>query len=145
MLGQFGMMGRIGEAVREKEGLAYYAASSLNSWPLSVPGKSRHGVNPKNLDKVKDIIIKELDRFIAMPISEDELNDSKANYIGRLPLSLESNDGVASVILNIERYQLGLDYVREYPSKVNSVQPDDILEVASKYIDTDRLLIVSAG
>ena len=35
ILGQFGMMGRIGEAVREKEGLAYYAASSLNSWPLS--------------------------------------------------------------------------------------------------------------
>ena len=56
------------------------------------------------------------------PVTEDELNDSKANYIGRLPLSLESNDGVASVMLNIERYQLGLDYVKEYPARVNAVQ-----------------------
>ena len=145
VLGQFGMMGRIGEAVREKEGLAYYAASSLNSWPLSGSWEVEAGVNPKNLEKTKDIIINELDRFVNTPVSEDELNDSKANYIGQLPLSLESNDGVAGVMLNIERYQLGLDYVREYPSKVNGVQPDDILEVARKYIDTDRLVIVSAG
>jgi len=46
ILGQFGMMGRIGEVVREKSGLAYYAGSSLNaglgpgSWEVSA------GVNP---------------------------------------------------------------------------------------------------
>jgi zinc protease len=31
ILGQFGMMGRIGDVVREKSGLAYYAYSSLNA------------------------------------------------------------------------------------------------------------------
>ena len=32
ILGQFGMMGRIGDAVRERAGLAYHASTSLNSW-----------------------------------------------------------------------------------------------------------------
>ena len=46
ILGQFGMMGRIGQSVREKSGLAYYAYSSLSagigpgSWSVSA------GVNP---------------------------------------------------------------------------------------------------
>ena len=31
ILGQFGMMGRIGDVVREKSGLAYYASSSLSA------------------------------------------------------------------------------------------------------------------
>jgi zinc protease len=58
---------------------------------------------------------------------------------------LESNNGVAGVILNIERYQLGLDYVREYPSKINAIQPEDVLETARRYISPDKLIIVSAG
>jgi zinc protease len=33
VLGQFGMMGRIGKAIRENAGLAYYAASSLSGGP----------------------------------------------------------------------------------------------------------------
>ena len=145
VLGQFGMMGRIGEAVREKEGLAYYAASSVNSWVMSGSWEVMAGVNPKNIEKARDIIINELERFINEPVSNEELNDSKANFIGRLPLSLESNDGVASVILNMERYQLGLDYIRSYPARINAIQSEDILEVAKKYIDLNALLIVSAG
>ncbi|MCK7476138.1 MAG: hypothetical protein MZV49_27590 [Rhodopseudomonas palustris] len=56
------------------------------------------------------MIIKELERFCTEPVSQSELEDSKSNYIGRLPLSLESNAGVANSILNLERFNLGLDY-----------------------------------
>ena len=45
----------------------------------------------------------------------------KANFIGRLPLSLESNGGVANALLNIERHHLGLDYYRRYADLVNEV------------------------
>ena len=71
--------------------------------------------------------------------------DSRSNFIGRLPLSLESNGGVASALLNMERYDLGLDYYRRYPDLVKAITPDDILVVARKYIDPDRLVLASAG
>ncbi|MBL8092143.1 MAG: insulinase family protein, partial [Anaerolineales bacterium] len=74
-----------------------------------------------------------------------ELEDSKANYIGRLPLSLESNGGVVSAILNIHRYELGMDYYQRYESLVRSVTRDDVVEVARKYIDPSRLVIATAG
>jgi len=145
VLGQFGMMGRIGEVVREKSGLAYYASSSLGAgigpgtWEVSA------GVNPKNLKKAIGLIEKELRRFIKSGVTKQELADSQANYIGRLPLSLESNSGVANAILNIERYGLGLDYYQRYVGMVREVTRADVLETARKYIDPDRLVIATAG
>jgi len=145
VLGQFGMMGRIGNVVREKSGLAYYAYSSLNSGIGPGSWEVNAGVNPKNLNKAIDLVEKELKKFVKQGVTKNELEDSKANYIGRLPLSLESNGGVVSAILNIHRYELGMDYYQRYESLVRSVTRDDVVEVARKYIDPSRLVIATAG
>jgi zinc protease len=145
ILGQFGMMGRIGDVVREKSGLAYYAYSSLSagigpgSWEINA------GVNPKNVAKVTTLIVDELKRFVQEGVMADELADSQAHFIGRLPISLESNGGVANALLNIERHQLGLDYYQRYESLVNEVGRDDVLNTARKFIDPDKLIIAIAG
>jgi zinc protease len=145
VLGQFGMMGRIGEVVREKSGLAYYAGSSLNaglgpgSWEVSA------GVNPKNVKKATELIVSELKRFVDSGVTADELADTQANFIGRLPLSLESNGGVANALLNIERYDLGLDYYWRYEGLVREVTSDRVLAAARKFIDPNKLVIAVAG
>ena len=145
ILGQFGMMGRIGDSVREKAGLAYYASTSLNAWIEAGSWEVSAGVNPSNINKAADLIIKELERFSSEPVSQGELEDSKSNFIGRLPLSLESNSGVANAVLNLERFNLGLDYLQRYPSLIEAITPEDILKAAKKYIDPQKLIIVSAG
>jgi len=145
ILGQFGMMGRIGESVREKAGLAYYAYSSLSagigpgSWEVDA------GVSPTNVQKTIDLIIDELERFVQEGVTDDEVAGSKSNFIGRLPLSLESNGGVAGALLNIERNELGLDYYYKYADLVNQVTRDEILETARKFIDPEKLAIAVAG
>ena len=145
ILGQFGMMGRIGDVVREKSGLAYYAFSSLNaglgpgSWEVSA------GVSPQNVKKASELIVGELKRFVQEGVTADELADTKANFVGRLPISLESNGGVANALLNIERHNLGLDYYRRYEGLVNEVTAEDVLTTARKFIDPDKLAIAVAG
>lgn len=145
VLGQFGMMGRIGESVRERSGLAYYAYSNLSAgvgpgtWTVSA------GVNPANVNKAGDLVVKELKRFVKEGVTKEELADSQANFIGRLPLSLESNGGVANALLNIERYGLGLDYYHRYAGLVKAVARPAILETARRHIDPDRLAVAIAG
>ena len=145
ILGQFGMMGRIGDVVREQEGLAYHASTSLNGWITAGTWEVSAGVNPANLTRAIDLILGELRRFISEPVTSDELHDSQANYTGRLPLSLESNAGVANAVLSLERFQLGLDYYQRYAGLVESVTPAQILEVARCYLNPDTFAIVSAG
>ncbi|GAP20647.1 M16 family metallopeptidase [Leptolinea tardivitalis] len=145
ILGQFGMMGRIGDVVREKSGLAYHASASLNSWIEAGSWEVSAGVNPANLKRTVDLVIQELKRFTSELVTAEELADSQANFTGRLPLSLESNGGVAGALLNIERFQLGLDYYRRYADIVNSVTPELILETARQYIHPDKVAVISAG
>lgn len=145
ILGQFGMYGRIGDVVRERSGMAYYAYASLNSGTGPGSWEVAAGINPSNLDKTIDLVKIEISRFIREPVAKDELSDSQANYIGRLPLSLESNNGMASALLNLERFELGLDYYRSYASMVRSVTPEQILSVAQCYLDPQRMVISSAG
>ncbi len=145
VLGQFGLGGRIGDVVREKSGLAYYASSSLSagvgpgSWTVGA------GVNPKNVKKTIDLIVGEVRRFVQEGVSAEELADSQSNFVGRLPLALESNMGVANALLNIERYRIGLDYYRRYPSLVQAVTLEEVLETARRYLDPARLVIAIAG
>jgi zinc protease len=145
ILGVFGMMGRIGEVVREKAGLAYYAYSSLSGGMGPGPWYVSAGVDPHNVEQALELARQEIERFAGEPVTADELADSKSNFIGRLPLSLESNSGMASAILNLERYDLGLDYYRRYPDLVRAVTGEEILETARRYWIADRLGVGIAG
>jgi zinc protease len=58
---------------------------------------------------------------------------------------LESYSGVVSALLNIHRYDLGMDYYQRYEGMVRSVTRAKVLEVARKYIDPDRLVIATSG
>ena len=145
ILGQFGMMGRIGEAVREKAGLAYYASSSLGGGPGPAPWDISAGVNPANIQQATDLIIQEIRRFTSQPVNAEELADSQSSYTGSLPLSLESNHGVARALISVERYQLGLDYYLRYADLINTVTREQILAAAQRYLDPDRLAIAIAG
>ncbi len=145
ILGEFGMMGRIGQSVREDTGLAYYAYSSLNiglgpgTWEMIA------GVNPTNVEQTITLITDEVRRFTSELVTEEELEDSKSFFLGRIPFLLESNNGLAASLLNIERFNLGLDYFRRYPQLVEAVSRSDILEASRKYLNPDRLAIGIAG
>ena len=145
VLGVFGMMGRLGKTVREEQGLAYYCGSQLNGGPGPGPWRVSAGINPANVQLAIDSTLREVERITTDLVSEDELADNKANFIGRLPLNLESNEGVASSILNIETYQLGLDYLRGYADMINAISRVDLLGAARKYLNPKAYALAVAG
>jgi zinc protease len=145
ILGRFGLLGRIGEAVRESAGLAYSAYSVLSGGPGPGPWQVLAGVNPKNEQQAIELIFEELKKFVSKKVSKDELLENQMHYIGRLPLQLESNEGVGSALVHIERYELGLDYYQRYPELIGGITRDQILEVARRFIDPERMAIAVAG
>ncbi len=145
ILGRFGMMGRIGEAVRVSAGLAYYAYSAISGGPGPGPWQVVAGVNPKDENRAIEIVQKEIKRFTSRHVSDEELFENKANFIGRLPMQLESNEGVAGAISHIERYSLGLDYYQRYQNLVAGITCDQVLAVGKRYLDPDRLAVAIAG
>jgi zinc protease len=145
ILGRFGLYGRIGDRVREAAGLAYYAYSSLSGGPGPGAWQVIAGVNPVNIERAVELIRDEIKRFVTKRVSQEELNDNQANFIGRLPLQLESNEGVARSIVHLERYGLGLDYYQRYPEIIAGIKRDQILKITQRFLHPDRLAVAVAG
>lgn len=145
ILGEFGMMGRLGQNVREKQGLAYTASSRLRGGRGQGAWTASAGVNPQHVRRAVASMLDEIKRMTSELVSEEELADNKANFTGRLPLSLESNEGVAGSILNMETYQLGLDYLRNYADMINAITREDILQAAQHYMSPAAYALAVAG
>lgn len=145
ILGQFGMMGRIGAEVRERLGLAYYAFSRLEGGIGAGPWGVTAGVSPANVQLAVDSIVNEIRRITTELVSEEDLADNQANYTGHLPLQLESNEGLAGAILNMEIFELGLDYLVKYHDTIYSITREDLLAAAQLYLNPDAYILAVAG
>lgn len=145
ILGQFGMMGRLGSVVRDQHGLAYSIGSGNRGTKLGGLWSISAGVNPENLERALDLTIAEVKRFIDTPVTEEELNDVKSYQKGVMPLMLESNRGMAEAILCVEHYQLGLDYYRDIDAKLAKITAEEIQAISQKYISLEHMAIATAG
>jgi len=145
IFGVFGMYGRLGDVVREKHGLAYYVYSQVAGGLGPGPWQIVAGVNPKNVELAIELTIKEIVRLTTRKVSAEELADNKSLFVGRLPLQLETNEGVAGMLESIELYNLGLDYLRRYPSLVSAITRKQVQAVAAKYLDLNRYAVAVAG
>ncbi|MBN1439267.1 MAG: insulinase family protein [Anaerolineales bacterium] len=145
ILGVFGMYGRIGDAVREAEGLAYYSMSTLSGGVGPGPWMVLAGVNPDNVPRAVELIRREISRFTGSKVARGELADSQASIIGRIPLQMESNEGMAGSLMNIEMFNLGLDYYQRFPGLIRAITADQILEAARHYLHPERMVLAVAG
>lgn len=133
ILGRLGLMGRLGSKVRDEEGLAYYVYSQAQAGFIAGPWTVRAGVNPRNLDKAIDGILREIEGLKREPVRDGELDDAQEYVIGSLAVRLETDAGIALALLEIELFDLGLDYLLRFPAVIRAVTPDEIKAVATRY------------
>jgi zinc protease len=144
ILGRLGLMGRLGATVRDEEGLAYYVYSQAQAGFLAGPWAVRAGVNPKNVDRAVQGILREIRGVQREPVREGELPDAQNYLIGSLAVRLETDAGIAQALLEIELFELGLDYLIRYPAIIRGVTPEAIGAAASRYFALDGYIVAMA-
>lgn len=145
ILGRLGLGGRIGANVRERLGLAYSAYSLLVGYQESGMWMVRAGVGPGNVDQALAAIMAELEAFSRNPVTQQELDDAKGFLLGSLPMRLERAAGMVNLLLAMERYQLGFDYLQRYPERIGGLTAEDLLAVVQQHIRPDQSVTVVAG
>ncbi|MBS1252960.1 MAG: putative zinc protease [Anaerolineales bacterium] len=145
ILGTFGIGGRLGDSVRDEQGMAYYISSRLSAHLGRGPWRVFTGVNPANVARAIDTILAEIHRIQDEAVSEEELDDAKSYMTGSLPLGLETNEGVASTLLDMELFELGLDYVQRYPDLINAITVEQVQQAAQRVFPRDAYALAIAG
>ena len=145
VLGEFGMMGRIGQNVREEQGLAYYASSHLAGGLGPAPWSANAGTAPGDIDKVVSGIKLEIMRIQNELVAPAELADCQSYRVGSLPVSLETNIALADTMVDLELYNLGLDFLQRFPDLMHNISAEEVQIAAQKYLSSEQLVVTAAG
>lgn len=145
ILGQIGMGGRLGEQVREEQGMAYYCYSDIEADLEAGPWLAMAGVGPEDVEPAIEAILAEIEGFRADGPSAEELADTRDYLTGSLVLGLETSDGIAASLIGIERHGLGLDYIERYPSIIANIRCEDVTAAARTYLSSENYVIAVAG
>jgi zinc protease len=145
ILGQYAIGGRLGDRIREREGMAYYALGSLDANVIPGPLMIRAGVSPENVDRTVAAIDEELISFANDGPTEKEMSESRQYLIGSMPRTLETNLGIANYLQTEEFFGLGLDYDLRVPELLGRVTRDAVIAAARRTLVPSRATIVIAG
>lgn len=144
VLGQYGMGGRLGENIRERQGMAYYAYSSFDAARIPGPLLVRAGVDPANVDRTIAAIDHEIQRIASEGVTRVERDDAVRYLIGSIPRLLETNAGIAQFLLTVEQFGLGDDFEARLPLLLASVTTEEASAAAST-LDPARAVLAVAG
>ena len=145
ILGGGGFTSRLYEEVREKRGLAYSVYSYLA--PLEYAGLYMGGVATRNdgVAETLDIIRAEIALMAKDGVSAEELSVAKQYLIGAFLLRLDSGGKVAGILVQMQFEFLGIDYLDRRNGYMEAVTRADIIRVAGRLLNPDRMRIVVVG
>ena len=143
--GQYAIGGRLGDSIRERQGMAYYVSSSLDANIAEGPLTIRAGISPANVDRAVASIDEEVVRLVRDGLTARELDESRRFLIGSIPRALETNAAIANFLQTEEIFGLGLDYDAQLPGLLTAVTMDDVNATARRLLDPDRATLVIAG
>jgi zinc protease len=143
-LGQYSLGGRLGESIRERQGMAYYVFSSFDGNVIESPLTIRAGVNPANVERTIASIDQEIAKIAQDGITPDELADCKRFLIGSMPRMLETNAAIARFLQTAEFFGLGTDYDLRLPALLEAVSLEQV-NAAANTLSPESAAVVVAG
>jgi zinc protease len=140
-----GTNSRMFRNIREKEGFAYDAHSQYDTHRDAGDFQAVTQVRNDVLEPALKAVISEMDQMAKSPVPADELTSVKNFIAGMYLLRLETQAGVIGQLANMKALGLPNDYLETYVTRVRSVEPDQVMAVAKKYVEPDQAAIVVVG
>ncbi len=145
ILGGGSLVSKLFDEVREKRGLAYSASSQFV--PLFREGPFVMSLQTRNdqTEQAIGVMNATLNDFIKNGPTEAELLAAKKNITGGFALRTDNNSKVTEYVTMIGFYQQPLDYLDQFPAKVDAVSLENIKDAFQRRVRPELLQTVSAG
>ena len=145
VIGGGSFQSRLYKNVREKRGLVYSIYSYL--MPYENDGILAGGFQTKNesVGEVIELIKKEWRKVKKEGISTNEFEDAKTYFKGSFSQNFTSTFSIASLLEVVQYYKLGKNYFRERNNIIDSLELENVNNVAKKILDEKKLFFLSVG
>jgi zinc protease len=142
ILGGGGFASRLMQNIREEKGLVYDIHSIFSADKYSGSFQVILQTKNESANTAIEEILEEMIMITKQPVSDEELSDAQSFLTGSFPMRIETSSRIATFLVAVEFYELGIDYIDKYREYINSVTKDDVLRVAKKYLDAKNVVLV---
>ncbi|HAR36681.1 MAG TPA: hypothetical protein DCR87_07260, partial [Acidobacteria bacterium] len=146
ILGGGSFTSRITSKVRSDEGLAYNTGSRF-TYRWGFPGTFAGYVQTKSetVGYAISLILKEFERIRQEPVSEAEMETAINYYLESFADFFQSPIGTMVNFASLELQGKPMNYYATYRDKIKAVTKEKVMEVAKKYIQPDKMVIMIVG
>ncbi|MDH5542188.1 MAG: insulinase family protein [Nitrospinota bacterium] len=146
IVGGGGFSSRMVQDIRSTRGLAYsvYSYYSGGNWDQGVfiAGGETKAASAYELIEASREIFREV---IKNGVSDEELSMAKESIINSYVFDFDKDIEIVSNYINLEYFELPKDYIEKFRENIDMVTREKILEVASKYLHPDEMVIMAVG
>lgn len=136
---------RITSNIRENKGYTYSPYSTITSFTGGAIWMEIADVTTNVTGPAISEIFSEMNRLRIEPAPVPELDGIKKGMAGQFIITNSMRTGIISQLQFADLYELGPDYITGYVKRVTAINPDDVQQVANKYLDPSRVSIVVTG
>lgn len=134
---------RLFNEVREVRGLTYGIGSYLQNRDLSTAMTIATSTRADQVNEALSVIEDEVQKFIAEGPTEEELAKAKTYVIGAYAINnLDSSASIARTLLELQRDDLGIDYIDTRVADIESVTLDQAKASAQRLLSAEPSLLV---
>jgi len=149
ILGGGGFTSRITARVRSDEGLAYSAYSSFQGGVYyPVPFVASFQSKSRTVAYATSIVVDEMQKIAAAPVTEEELNTAKRSYIDTLPRNFATKTQIATAFATDEftgRFARDPHFWKNFRQRIEASTIADVQKVAKRFMDLSKLVILVVG
>ena len=133
-----GLGGTFFEAIRGRRGLAYVVGASNMAKRLGGYFVVYLGTSPEKEEEARKILLGEIGTIHSSGIPEEEILRARSYLLGTYPIALQTHSARALTYAAAEIQERGMEEVLAYPSRIGSVSPGQVVEVARRYLTPER-------
>jgi zinc protease len=147
LMGGGTLSSRLGNRIRQKEGLSYGVSSAFSAAPIDPSASFTVNAitNPLNIDKVDKAVQEELSEFLTHGPTPVELSDGQKAFLEGQKVSRSSDTAIAGQIVSNLRWGRTFAFTKDQESRIAALTPEDVKTAFQKYIDPKKLIIIRAG
>jgi zinc protease len=141
-----GFTGRLMSNVRDKEGLTYGIGAYVGNDTFS-DGDWRIDATfaPALLGKGLASTKRQLALWREAGVTAEELARAKTRTAGSYKVGLATTSGLASTVLTVLNSGMPLEFVDEYPQRIEALTLEQVNAAIRRHIDPARMVLVEAG
>lgn len=133
IFGGSGLSSRISKIIREEEGLTYGIYTYLVSKDTLALLSGSYSSTPENFAKAKELLILQWQKMAEKGVSARELAQAKESLIASHNLRFASIGGIAEMLVAMQQYDLGVDFLEKRNDYVRAVTLVEVNAAAKEY------------